>query len=291
MGNAADGSVSTRSQPSVWVGTEGAAYAGIAFRVADAANYELAYAVPHASGQWDAIQYDPVFHASNTWQLYHGPAYQAAMTVPTGRWFRLEVTYCGQRAAIAVDGQPPLVVQRLAHATGPGWLGLWTFRPTYFAELRVATVSALDVPQGPAPLAVPATVEAWFAEGYGVVACEPSGVLNLNRYLPAATGEVRLLRRFEAREGGEVAISFGYSDALTLELDGREIYAGERTFTGFADRSSRGYAELGDVSLRQNVGPGTHDLAAVLRVCEGFGWGMVLSAQGAGLQWLPTAPG
>jgi hypothetical protein len=78
----------------VLIGVDGPAYPGIAFRVADVLNFELAYAVPHVSGQWDALQYDPVFHGSNTWQLYHGPGYQAAVQVPTGRWFRLKVDYC-----------------------------------------------------------------------------------------------------------------------------------------------------------------------------------------------------
>ena len=50
----------------VLIGTDGPAYPGIAFRAADVLNFELAYAVPHVSGQWDALQYDPVFHGSNT---------------------------------------------------------------------------------------------------------------------------------------------------------------------------------------------------------------------------------
>src|SRR4030065_1017428 len=54
------------------IGAEGTAYAGIAFRVVDTYNYELVYAQPHTSGKWDALQYDPVFHGSNTWQLYFG---------------------------------------------------------------------------------------------------------------------------------------------------------------------------------------------------------------------------
>ena len=64
------------------IGSEGAAYAGIVFRLSDTLNYELAYAQPHTSGKWDAIQYDPVFHGSNTWQLYHGPGAQQVAQVP-----------------------------------------------------------------------------------------------------------------------------------------------------------------------------------------------------------------
>ena len=93
------------------IGADGVAFPGLAFRVLDRLNYELAYIQPHTSGQWDALQYDPVFHGSNTWQLYHGPGYQRATQVPTGRWFRLGVDVCGDRVAVAVDGQPPLIVR------------------------------------------------------------------------------------------------------------------------------------------------------------------------------------
>ncbi len=88
----ADGSVE------VQIGAEGPAYPGIAFRIGDTLNYELAYAQPHTSGLWDALQYDPVFHGSNTWQLYHGRAYQKRVVVPTGEWFGLRVDVKGDQA-------------------------------------------------------------------------------------------------------------------------------------------------------------------------------------------------
>ena len=40
----------------VLIGADGPAYPGVAFRVADVLNFELAYAVPHVSGEWDALQ-------------------------------------------------------------------------------------------------------------------------------------------------------------------------------------------------------------------------------------------
>ena len=275
----------------VLIGADGPAYPGIAFRVADVLNFELAYAVPHASGQWDALQYDPVFHGSNTWQVYHGPSYQRATQVPTGRWFRLKVDFHGARAAVSVDGQPPLVVERLAHPTVAGLFGLWTYRPAYFCELRVSTCDGLDIHQGEVPSAAEGAVEAWFAEGYGVVTCEPNGVLNLNRYLPTSLGEVRLVRRFETSEEGPVTFEFGFSDALSLELDGQVIFSGENTFKGFEDCAARGYAESGTQSLRQVLPPGAHRLAATLRVSEPFGWGLALAVHGERLHWLPVELG
>jgi hypothetical protein len=204
----------------VLIGADGPAYPGVAFRLADVLNFELAYAVPHVSGEWDTLQYDPVFHGSNTWQVSHGPSYQRAAQVPTGRWFWLKVDYCGTRAAVSVDGQPPLVVERLAQPVTAGLFGLWTYRPAYFCNLRVSTCDRLEVPRGEMPGAAEGTVRAWFVEGYGVVTCEPNGLLNLNRYLPISRGDARLIRRFEMSEAGAVTFDFGFSDALSLELDG-----------------------------------------------------------------------
>jgi hypothetical protein len=276
----------------VLVGTDGAAYPGIACRLADVANHELAYAVPHASGLWDALQYDPVWHGSNTWQLYHDPPYQQAAEVPVGRWFRLRLTYCGPRAVLWVDDGPPLDVPQLSHAVRAGPLGLWTYRPAHYADLRVSTCSALDLPPAPPPsLAgepLPAeAVDAWFVEGYGVAACEANGRLVLNRYLPATMGQARLTRRFEVQEG-EVRLCCGHSDALALALDGGELYRGACAFSGFGDRAARGYAELGYADVRATVGAGVHTLTATLGVSEPFGWGLVLTGRGPGLRWLPA---
>jgi hypothetical protein len=273
------------------IGTEGPAYPGVAFRVVDVLNYELAYAVPHVSGEWDALQYDPVFHGSNTWQLYNGPAYQREAQVPTGRWFRLNLDYCGARATVSVDGQPPLVVERLARPVAAGQFGLWTFRPAYFCDLRVSACEGLEAPGAEVSGIAEGIVETWFVEGYGVVACEPNGAVNLNRYLPTSLEKARLVRRFETPEEGEMTFEFGFSDSLSMTLDNDVVCTGENTFTGFADRAARGYVELGMASVRQVVPAGSHCLAAELAVSEGFGWGLVLAARGEGLRWLPAALG
>ncbi|GAG34550.1 unnamed protein product, partial [marine sediment metagenome] len=229
----------------VLIGVEGAAYPGVAFRVADVLNFELAYATPHVSGQWDALQYDPVFHGSNTWQIHHGPSYQRSAEVPTGSWFQLRVDFYGTRAAISVEGQPPLVVERLARTAEAGLLGLWTYRPAHFSDLRVSTCDGANIPRGEMPSAAEGSLDAWFVEGYGAVTCEPNGVINLNRCLPMSLGEVRLTRRFEIPESGDVTFEFGFSDKLALMVDGQMIFSGEHTFRGFADRAARGYVESG----------------------------------------------
>jgi hypothetical protein len=275
----------------VLIGTDGPAYPGVAFRIADVLNYELAYAVPHVSGQWDALQYDPVFHGSNTWQVYHGPGYQQETEVPTGRWFRMKVDYCDNQAAVSVDGGASLVVPQLAHPTMSGQFGLWTFRPAYFCDLKISACDKLDTPDYEVPRIAEDVVESWFVEDYGVVVCEPNGLVNLNRYLPTSMKKARLIRRFETVDEVEITFAFGFSDVLMLELDGEVIYRGENTFTGFDDRAARGYAELGMESVRKVLASGGHSLVAELEVSEGFGWGLVLAARGEGLGWLPVERG
>ena len=92
-------------------------------------------------------------------------------------------------------------------------------------------------------------------------------------------------------ESGTVKLDFGFSDALSLELDDEVIFTGENTFQGFEDRAARGYVEPGHSSLLRPLEVGTHCLAATLKVSEGFGWGLVLAAQGRGLRWLPAELG
>ena len=275
----------------VWIGSDCPAYPGVAFRIADVANYELAYAVPHASGLWDAIQYDPVFHGSNTWQVYHGPGFQKEALVPIGRWFRFDLSFRGSKATVSVDGQAPLVVTPLARSAVPGLLGLWTYRPAYFAAVRVSSCDDLSGMQAVEQPPAENCVLAWFAEGFGVVECEPHGLLNLNRYLPSSLAPARLSRRFALPEEAVVTLEFGHSDSLLLEIDGAQVYDDELKFAGFADRASRGYVEPGMASVSKALPPGEHVLSTTLGMSEGFGWGLALAATGPGLEWLPVELG
>jgi hypothetical protein len=269
---------------------EGPAYPGVVFHATDVLNHELAYAVPHCSEAWDAVQYDPVFHGSNTWQLYHGQGYQQAAEVPTGKWFHLRVDVFGTQASVSVDDQPRLVVQ-LAHGTKAGRVGLWTYRPAYFSGLRISEYQ--QSPQGGAalPQLSEDVVREWFVEGFGRVSCEPNGALNLNRYLPLALGEVRLVRRFEMSRAGEVELSFGFSDELSLALDGDIAFEGTNTFVGFDSYQDRGYVSTSTHSISWQVEPGVHQLTAGLKVTEGFGWGLGLALQGEDIQLLPAVGG
>lgn len=259
-----------------WIGAEGVCYPGIAFRLQDTRNYELAYAQPHTSGMWDALQYDPVINGTNTWQLYHGLAYQKAIEVPKGRWFHLRVDYKGRRAAIALDGQQPLVVERLAHPIQRGGVGVWTYLPAYFRDLRVSSKAELPKEVGIGPRQPAGLVKGWEADNLGVLACEPGGYINLNRYLPVEVSEVTLRKRFSTGRLRKLILSFGFSDELLLSLDGEQVYAGEHMWKDLPEWKERGYVDIHHAQLILDVPAGDHELVARLKKKEYFGWGLIM---------------
>lgn len=271
----------------------GPAYPGIAFRLADRINYELAYTQPHTSGKWDALQYDPIFHGSNTWQMYYGPGYQQAVQVFGDRWFRFSVDFDDDWAIVSLEDQPPLVVKPLAHTHRTGWIGLWNYLPACFSNLRihdqpVLTPAKVEIPTRPAP--PPGTIMEWYMEGYGRIACEETGILNLNRCLPRSCREASLSRQFELAESSELEVALGCSDQLTLLLDGQILLACENLFHSSPEWYERGYVALNQ-PISFIAAPGKHRLEAVIKDTEGFGFGMTLALSGADFRLLPVELG
>ena len=280
----------TQGRVEVDIGSEGPAFPGIVFRAYDTHNYELVYAQPHTSGKWDALQYDPVFHGSNTWQLYHGPGAHQVAQVPLHTWFQLSVEFHGQHAIIRAGDQAPLFVNRLAHGHPTGLVGLWTYLPAYFSNLRVWD----DLPDFasytfPAPPELPAsgTLMEWFLEGFGKVTCEPGGILNLNRYLPVTVEHARLVRWIEMAESGTLTFRLGFSDVLLLQVDEQEIFDGENLFHNTPNWSERGYVSL-DTRVSHPLSSGLHKLTATLQTKEFFGFGLSLAIEGGTYRLLPA---
>lgn len=272
------------------ISSAGAAYPGLVFHLLDSLNYELAYAQPHTSGSWDSLQYDPVFHGSNTWQLYHGLAYQKTAELPLGAWFHLCLSFQAERAMIQVGDQEPLVISRLAQPQTRGLTGLWSYLPAYFANLRIWD----DLPEFPDPkfLPLPAPVPAgtlteWFLDGYGVVSTEPSGILNLNRYLPVSVTEARLTRSILMRSDAQLTFNLGFSDQLSLQMDDELIFSGQNTWHDTPRWSERGYVTP-QHTVTQRLTRGAHLLSARLQASEAFGFGLSMSIAGDGWELAPA---
>jgi len=75
-------------------------YPGITFRAVSPQEYENIYCRPHVSGRPDALQYTPVFGGVAGWQLYNGPGYTAAVTIPVDEWIPVRIEIKGQRGRV-----------------------------------------------------------------------------------------------------------------------------------------------------------------------------------------------
>ena len=133
---------------------------------------------------------------------------------------------------------------------------------------------------------VQGTITRWFLEGYGVVETEPTGILNLNRYLPVSVNEARLQLRIDMPADGRLVLDVGFSDILTLQLDNTTLFEGENLFHISPQWDERGYG-----CMNQQIGcelkKGSHTLTAILQRTEYFGFGIMMAIEGEDFAMLP----
>jgi hypothetical protein len=100
---------------------------GIQFRVdADGRNGEWIYMRQHKSGQPDAMQYTPVLNTGLNWQIYNGPGFTGAVTIPRNEWFHIRIVISGAQARLYVKDmeKPALIVDDLKSGIQKGQVAL-----------------------------------------------------------------------------------------------------------------------------------------------------------------------
>ena len=137
---------------------------GIQFRIGnDGANAEWVYLRQHKSGFPDAMQYTPVFNTGLNWQIYNGPGFTGAVTIPRDRWFHLRLVLTGAQARFFVEDmeRPALVMDDLKSGVQKGQLALASLTgATCFSNFQVRATP--DVPWVRQPPAMPAgTLTEW----------------------------------------------------------------------------------------------------------------------------------
>lgn len=261
------------------LGPPAGGFAGLAFRMASTADYEIIYFRPSDDGKrWVELQYQPVFQGETTWQLYNRAGCNAAIPVSEPAALRVRLLLSGTRADVYLqDHTEPLVrIRELKREPVAGEVGVWTASPTNattptsFSHVRVrsdasTTLGSVDKetapptqllrwrvsPRQPSPdgIAPPVTLPAALLAGissWHVVNAEASGLINLTRALGNPAGAQRTNVFGGAGWGLALANATLHADKpRTVQLwfsysDGLAVYVNrQRLFVGRNDSDSR----------------------------------------------------
>jgi hypothetical protein len=273
-------------------------YPGVLFRVQDAANYERVYIRPHRSPFYDdVLQYGPTFNGVDSWQLYNGPGLTAAMDVLPDRWNHLKIVVAGTQAHVFWNDipEPVLAIDDLARGESAGAIGLVgpTDGTAYFSNLTYETNDGLALPP-PAPReAMPGLISVWeLSEPFGAigvdftqypkaatasswkpVAADRRGMVDVSRVYPrqSRAGDCIMARTtLSAESDSLLRVNFGYSDIISVFLNGRPLYSGNAIYQS-RDRSFLGIVGYFD-DLFLPLKKGDNELLLLVAETMG-GWG------------------
>ena len=275
-------------------------FLGVIFRRVSFGNHENIYLRLHRSGLYNAIQYAPRMNFSPTWQLY--PEFNAVADFPRNQWthVRLEVSATSMEMYLHNQVKPVLVVPRLRGVTDKGAVSFWGRVSDKPAEWAVAVSNVSIRPANSAktgtrgrPAPPPGTLTSWELAGpvkaesaqvtslpelkdWRAVATEESGLVNINRALRRTPERSTAFARttLAASDARLVLLEIGYSDDVTVFLNGEQVYHG---INGFDSRHPEymGFvkADFENVSLK--LRPGNNDLVLAVSDDQRFGWGFI----------------
>ena len=275
-------------------------FVGIIFRRESFGNHENVYLRLHRSGLYNAVQYAPRLNFSPTWQLY--PEFNAIAEFPRMQWTHVRVEVRGTAMEIYVNNQaaPVLVVARLRGATEKGTVAFWgrvNNKPAEWAA-AISNISirpaAAPTSARVAPSAPPAgTLVSWELAGpikaeagsitmlpeikdWRRVGVEESGLVNINRALRGTPGRTTALARttVNAAEAHRALLELGYSDDVTVFLNGQPVYSG---VNGFESRHPEymGFVKAGYENIFLNLRAGENEIVLAVTEDQRFGWGFV----------------
>ncbi|HSE53402.1 MAG TPA: hypothetical protein VLB00_14530 [Gemmatimonadales bacterium] len=287
----------------------GRAFAYLQLRMTSDTAYEEVYFRPHKNGLPDAVQYAPVHQGISAWQFHHGPGGTAAAEFERGGWTHVRIEVQGPSLAVFVGNAsaPQLVVPRLARAPAEGYLALRNFLPAGVDPERHATGFAnLVVKPGvvswdfsklpPASPVAPGTILRWevtpaFAPDSGPVRMLPArqmrdwrsvpadgrGLVNFAEHLLIPDGMRRwaTLARLRLSSPGEqtVRLALGFSDEVTVFLNGRPIMSSDQRYS-FDNPRQEGVIGFHQATVYLPLLAGANEL--ILVVSDGFGgWGVM----------------
>jgi hypothetical protein len=275
-------------------------FAGIIFRRVSFGNHENIYLRLHRSGLYNAVQYAPRMNFSPTWQLY--PEFNAVADFPKNQWTHVRVEVRSTSMDMYVNNQtkPVLVVPRLRGTTDKGAVAFWgrvNEKPTEWAA-AISNISIRPVKpsttERASPAAPPAgTLTSWELGGplkatsgavmrlheikeWQAVGVEESGLVNINRALRRAADRSTAFARttVKATQSRSVILEIGYSDDVTVFLNGEPAYSG---INGFDSRHPEymGFVKPEYEKVFLKLRPGNNEIVVAVTDDQRFGWGFI----------------
>ncbi len=300
-------------------GQKARTYPGMLFRIQSPGNYERVYIRPHRASLYpDAIQYVPGFNGIDGWQLYNGENYTSAADIPDKQWVHFKLEVSGSQARLYIDDmdQPAFVMNHLKHGVSSGSLGLNSprDRTAYFSNFKYKIDNTLKFTSIPEIEQHPGIIKNWqisqpfpFSQvdlekhpdeqvlgeiKWQHVTCEPNGMVDISRYNGRTGREydcVMAKATIHSDQEKVMQLQFGYSDLVTLFLNGKQMFLGSSAYQG-RDRSFLGIIGYND-AVYLPLKKGDNEL--LMWILESFGgWGFmakdgnaVFEAEGVDQAW------
>jgi hypothetical protein len=280
-------------------------FAFLVFRASSPNDGEDVYLRMGLSGTADAVQYMPMYGGLGSWKLYHGPGYTASAVFDAHAWTHLRVDVEGRRATVFVGDAtvPTMVVPELKGPRSIGAIGVFEGTPggssdsVLFSNFRYTPRAPVVTTMTSAPSASAGVIRHWSLSpaapvdrsatidslpsvartdrtAWQPVEAEPNGVLNFARYRAMAGPRTLVVARtvIHADRAEIRRLNLGYSDDVTLFLNGRPLYGGRNGY------EARHPSYLGlmtpDDAVYLPLRAGDNEL--LLAVAEVFGgWGIM----------------
>ena len=278
-------------------------YPGILFRMNQAGDYEHFYVRPHKTNglHADALQYTPNYHNISCWQLFSGEGYTSKAVSPSNEWVHYKLVVKDDQAKVFISDMnvPALTIHNLEHGTTKGSVSLRcpTDGSAYFANFFIDYKVNDPFGEKLTKPIVPGAIKKWEISqvmphntmerniypdtkflnsiNWKTVNADTSGMVNLTKLVdrkPGAPSWTYAKAVIRSNEEQEKWFTFGYSDYITVFLNGEEIYQGTNAFMS-RDPSYQGLIGYFD-KLNLKLKKGDNEL--LLAVGEQFGgWGFM----------------
>ena len=275
-------------------------FVGILFRRAAFPNQENIYLRIHRSGLYNAVQYAPRVNGSSTWQLY--PEFNAVADLPRNQWTHVRVEVRGTKLEVYLNNraEPTLIVPRLRGIPLKGSVAFWARvndQPATWAaalsNISIRPVSSVASNTTNRPVPPANTLTSWEVSGpvqneKGIVSTLPelkewrraeveeSGLVSLNRALGNVRGRWTGFARttIAAEKAKTVVLELGYSDDVSIFLNGEAVYSG---INGFESRHPEymGFVKPQFEIVHLKLRAGNNEIILAVTDDQRFGWGFI----------------